>query len=275
MRRYPIHTAMICSLFTVDVYAQLVSVECCHYEGDLLKIGHCTSGPNATQLPEDCQPPGNCVLGFGANTELMGLLCAAEQPELPDEPRAMCTSWVLDDAPVVDECVASPATGINLFTIYDADRDGDLDLRDVAAFQELFHGIPNPTQSDAMLVRVECCFPEASLLSLGLCLSGPGVLDAPPECDSQAACTLGFSDTVQVGDFMHRLCRPESTTTIGPSDFFCSSWVEEGVPIVQSCEATEASGVGSWLVFDDDGDGDLDLVDFASLQRIFESAPGR
>jgi hypothetical protein len=275
MKLYLIHTAMICSLFAVDVYAQLVSVECCHDEDDLLKIGHCTSGPNATELPEDCQPPGHCVLGFGANTELMDLLCAAEPPQLPDEPRVMCTSWVVDDAPVVDECVASAAVEINLFTNYDTDRDGDLDLRDVAAFQELFHGIPNPTQSDAMLVRVECCFPEASLLSLGLCLSGPGVLDAPPACDSRAVCTLGFSDTVQVGDFMYRLCRPESTTTIGPSDFFCSSWAEEGAAIVQSCEATEAFGVGSWLVFDDDNDGDLDLLDFANLQRIFESAPER
>lgn len=275
MRSHQIHTAIFCSLLTVNCFAQLVSVECCHYEEDLLKIGHCTSGPDETQLPENCERPGNCVLAFGANIELMDLLCDAEQPQLPDEPRAMCTSWVLDNAPVVDACVASPAMEINLFTTYDADRDGDLDLRDVALFQELFHEIPNPTQSDATLVRVECCFPEATLRSVGLCLSGPGALNAPLACDLQAACTLGFSGTVEIGDFMYRLCRPESTTTIGPSARFCSSWTEEDVPIVQSCEATDAAGVGSWLVFDDDGDGDLDLMDFASIQRIIESAARR
>ncbi len=266
---------IICSLLGVNCFAQLVSVECCYNEDDLLKIGYCTSGPDGTQLPETCRPPGNCMLAFGANTGLMALLCTGGEPQLPDGPRAMCSSWVLDQAPVVDECIASPLMELNLFTTYDADRDGDLDLVDVAAFQELFHELPNPTQSDAMLVRVECCSPEASLLSLGLCLSGPGVINMPPECDSQAACTLGFSDAVQVGDFPYRLCRPESTTTIGPSDFFCSSWTEEDVPSVQSCQAADAAGVGTWLVFDDDGDGDLDLADFANLQRILESPRGR
>jgi hypothetical protein len=187
----------------------------------------------------------------------------------------MCSSWVLDDAPVLDECVASPAAQIDVFSVYDADRDGDLDLADVAAFQELFRELPNAMQSDAMLVRVECCFPEASLLDLGLCLSGPGGVNMPPDCDSQAACTLGFSDIVQVGDFMYRLCRPESTTTIEPSDFFCSSWTEGSIQIVQSCQASDAAGVGSWLVFDDDSDGDLDLMDFANLQRILDSEAGQ
>ena len=275
MRSNLIHTAVICSLLGVNCFAQLVSVECCYFEEDLLRIGQCTSGPDGTQLPETCRHTGNCMLAFGANTGLMALLCTGDGPQLPDEPRAMCTGWVLDDAPAVDECVASPAMEINLFTTYDADRDGDLDLKDVAAFQELFDEVPNPMQSDAKLVRVECCFPEASLLSLGLCLSGPDVMDAPPECDSQAACTLGFSDTVEIGDFMYRLCRPESSTTIGPSDFLCASWTEEGIPIVHSCQATDASGVGSWLVFDDDDDGDLDLTDFANLQRILESPRGR
>jgi len=275
MRPYPIHIALICSLLAVDCFAQLVSVECCHYEEDLLKIGQCASGPGETQLPENCEPPGHCVLKFGANAELMGLLCDAEQPELPEESRAMCSSWVIDYAPVFDECIASAAAEIDLFSVYDADSDGDLDLRDIALFQELFREIPNPTQSEATLVYVECCFPEATLRSLGLCLSGPYGVEAPPDCDAKAACTLGFSDTIELGDFMYRLCRPESTTTPGPADRFCSSWREEGIPIVQYCEATDAAGVGSWLVFDDDDDGDLDLRDFASIQRIIEPAVGQ
>ncbi len=256
-------------------FAQVVSVQCCAAEHDMVSIGACMSGPSETQTPPTCEPTGTCVLSFGANTDLMDVVCDPDQPDLPNESRAFCTAWRYEGVPVTQQCVVSENVGIDLLSMYDLDYDGDMDLRDLATFQRVYQSMPKQVQGDARLVYAECCFPEVGLRNIGQCLSGPGVPYSPRGCESKATCALGFSAAVEVGDLMYTLCRP-GPATLDRSGSFCLSWrAEENVPIAHHCDAAYAHGVTSFVVFDEDGDGDLDLADFAAFQREFALPPSK
>jgi hypothetical protein len=268
-----IHIGFAYMFLNANGFAQLVSVRCCVVEEDLLRIDECVSGPGNTQTPPGCGPAGTCVLGFTGTTKLPPGLCDPVQTEIPEKPqRAICTSWTDESAPVAQECVAAGAAGNNLLTVFDADGDGDLDDEDLEVFWQGFQPFPNQVQSDARLVYVECCYPEAVLRTIQ-CLSGPGVPYSPQACDSEAMCTLGFSDTIEPGDYLYHLCSPDPTTVPDPSGSFCSSWSTDVVEIAQVCRAAHTSGIAPFVVLDEDGDGDLDLADFAVLQRGFEFPP--
>jgi hypothetical protein len=266
--------SLLSTFFAVRAFAQVVSVDCCVLEEHLLRIGDCLSGPDGTETPSTCRSSATCVLGFGPDDLLAPVLCDPTQPELPDEQRAHCASWVDERLQATDYCVAAQAAGINLFTMYDADGDGDLDLEDVAVFQQTYQSVPKRVQSEAALVSVECCFSEEGLRNMGQCLSGPGVRCSPPVCELHAGCVLGFSDIVELGDYLYELCRGGPDTMPDPDESFCSSWTVEDAPVVQSCTGAYPQGINSFVVSDEDGDADLDLADLAAFQCSFELPPG-
>lgn len=234
------------------------------------------SGPHNAQQPTGCESAGNCALGFGDQTEVPSPLldlCDPEQLELPDQSFSFCTSWGLEGAVITHECAAWESDTLTPFLLLDFDGDGDFDLLDLATFQNSFEPAPNDIQSDALLVSVECCMPQGDELALGLCLSGPAVVYAPAECESSASCILGFSEPLGPGDRLFRLCdagRPELPDL---DDSFCTSWQADQDQAAHFCRAATASGVNLFAVFDDDGDGDLDLKDFAGFQVDFQLAP--
>lgn len=145
---------------------------------------------------------------------------------------------------------------------FDIQFDGDVDLADFARLRFLHRG---------HMVSVECCLPDAGLRGVGPCLSGPGAAEPPSACESGAVCTLGFSET-KPNWLMDRLCRPESTLVHGEAGTFCWSWHSPHASTVALCQAVPAAGVDPFSLLDEDGDGDLDLVDFAVFQRTFELA---
>ncbi|MHC4697337.1 MAG: hypothetical protein ACYTFA_11390 [Planctomycetota bacterium] len=250
---------------------QLVSVECCITYGDLLTIGECLSGPVVTEVPDGCGPVGTCVISFGENQDVAAYACAPDQPGIPHPPRAYCTDWSLEGVEPEHECLADHNSGLDLFATVDADGDGDLDLRDVALFLETLEPVPRVRQSKAHVVSVECCLPAVELLRIGECMSGPGLTHAPGTCRFPASCTIGFSEPVYPGDFLHHLCGTGPPEPPDPADAFCASWYQTGEPAADVCEVDFASGVGSFVTFDSDGDGDLDLADLAVYQREFGS----
>lgn len=234
MKSQILQMALVSLLVIAPGAAQIVSVKCCISEGNLIRIGQCLSGPGDTDAPPACGSIATCVLGYGADTALMPQMCAGDQTDLPDEPRAICSSWIADNVSVVSQCVASADTNFSPFDIYDADRDGDLDLRDIAVFQQVYESVPNEVQSDARLVFVECCTPA----------SDQGSPDSEIATDTLAAgslpvCTLGFSGALGPGDYLYELCRRGSTPKAVAVAAECFSWSEEGVPVVQWCEASD------------------------------------
>lgn len=264
--------------------AQLVSVRCCVEQADLERIGECLSGPGDTSQPSACPPAATCVLGFGDNTKLMAGLCDSEQAVLPNWYRGYCSSWADETVNVVQECVSKPQGGVNLFTVFDDEGDGDLDLRDLAVFGQVYDSTPKLEQSDAVLVYVECCVPESVIRAIGKCLTGPGPSyhctgapggqtcsgnPIPGACDATATCVVGFSSVVEVGDYLNKLCKSGPAILPDPATSYCDSWRLEGIPIGYSCPGSRIAGNTFFVVIDSDGDGDVDLADFSVIQLEF------
>ena len=251
---------------------QLVSVKCCTTAGDLSRIGECLSGPSETEAPAECRSPGTCVLGFGEDVGLATTLCAVDQPQIVDPPRAYCSAWAEEGVEVGYSCIAKETFGVTLFSSWDQDSDGDFDLRDLAFFLQMYESVPAQVQSEGRIVYSECCFSQIGLLEIGDCLSGPGIQDVPAACEAFPTCIIGFSDPVGPSDYMYRLCDAVLTEPPDQTGALCSFWSDDDIPIAQLCRAGVVYGVTFFNVFDDDGDEDLDLVDFAAFQRQFEVA---
>lgn len=249
--------------------AQLVSVRCCTEQADLERIGECISGSGDTSQLTSCPPAATCVLGFGNNTGLMGSLCDSEQVIPPSPFRAYCSEWADESSTVTHECVAKPNASINLFAVYDDDQDGDLDLQDLAVFDQVYDSVPKLEQSDAVLVAVECCVPDSVVRAIGDCLSGPGGMTIPSACDGTATCVVGFSALVELGDWQNKLCASGPAVLPDPSMSLCHSWQTEGIPLAHSCRGSHIAGNSFFVVSDGDGDGDVDLADFSVFQREF------
>ena len=265
-----IQIALIGLLFEGQSYAQVVSVECCISEGSLTRIGQCLSGPDNTTFPPSCGSIGTCVLGFDADTALASEMCDPAQPEIPDELRAVCRSWVAQEASVTQECVASPNTDFSHFEMYDADRDGDLDLRDMAVFQEVYRLLPLRTPSRARLVSVECCISEGNLTRIGECLSGPDNTNIPQTCGSIGTCVLGFDTNTTLLPDMCDLRQPDI-----PDEprAVCKSWVVPESVVAQECVASPHMDFNLFEMHDADSDGDMDLRDMAVFQEGYRSLP--
>lgn len=239
MKSQTLQIALVSLLVIAPGAAQVASVKCCISEGNLIRIGECLSGPEHTDAPPACGSIGTCVLGYGADTTLMPEMCAPGQPDLPDEPRAVCWSWMADNVPITRQCVAAANTNFSQFDIYDADRDGDLDLRDIAVFQQIYKSVPNEVQSDARLVFVECCTPASEQGSTDGVYLEPHMANDPLAAGSLPFCTLGFSAPVGPGDYLYELCRPGPAPE-SKADADCFSWSVKGIPVVQYCEALDA-----------------------------------
>jgi len=262
----------VLTLLAPPVWAQLVSVQCCTEQPDLDRIGECVSGPGGTTRPASCPPAATCVLGFGDDVVLMASLCDPEQVVPPTPFRAYCSEWADETATVVKECVAKSNASINLFTVYDDDQDGDLDLKDLAVFTQVYDSVPKLEQSDAVVVAVECCVPESIVRRIGECLSGPGGMSIPSACTGTATCVVGFSALVEVGDWQYKLCTTGPVELPDASTSFCVSWQTESMPIAHSCRGSHIAGNYFFVVSDTDGDGDVDLADYAVIQREFGQA---
>jgi len=272
MKSRPAVATMVLGVFCPWAEGQLVSVRCCIEQPDLGRIGECISGPDDTSLPSSCPPAAICVLAFGNNTEVMESLCDPTQPVQPIPVRGYCSQWVDENFVVVHECTAKLNASINLFAVFDDEQDGDLDLWDLAVFNQDYDSVPKLEQSDAVVVYVECCVPEGVVRNIGACLSGPGGTTIPTACDAAANCVVGFSALVEVGDWLNKLCASGPRVPPDPSTSYCFSWQSEEIPIVHLCPGSHISGLAMFVVSDSDGDGDVDLCDFAVFQREFEPA---
>jgi len=254
----------------------------------LQRIGECVSGPDVKSQPSPCPPASTCVLGFGDNQAMMVILCDPEQIVPPDPHRGYCSSWTDESVSVVQECVAKPNPSISLFTVFDDEGDGDLDLRDVAVFGQVYDTTPKLEQSDAILVYVECCVPVSVIRATGKCLTGPGPSyhctgnprqvicsgnPIPSTCDAAATCVVGFSSVVEVGDYQYKLCASGPADLPDPSTSYCDSWHMEEIPVVFSCRGSPIAGDSFFVVADSNGDGDVDLADFSVIQIEFELPP--
>lgn len=248
--------------------AQVVSLKCCATANDRFQMGKCMGGPEVHAAPIECSAAATCVVGFGPNTEAMPGLC--DSGIEPDDPaRAYCTEWHHSPTPATTYCVANSNSTITLFEVFDDENDGDLDLADFASFQNAYEPVPKQIQSQAVVVSVECCVPFDGVQRIAGCLSGPGELHDVGFCDLGSICVVGFSQLVEDGDRLNRLCRPGSTELPNTSDAFCTAW-NDGVNVAAfSCQAAQAQGVTPFVVMDNDGDGDLDLQDFAAFQDEF------
>ncbi len=116
--------------------------------------------------------------------------------------------------------------------------------------------------ASAQWVSVRCCVPWWSLEAFGVCLSGPGVEEVPAACSlpgSYVYCNVGCA----VGRAEDR-----PTSELGSSIHIrttCAEWLED--PQYSPCGTSHSTGVDFSAVFDVDGDGDLDLRDYASFQN--------
>ncbi|MDO8629290.1 MAG: hypothetical protein Q7R41_02255 [Phycisphaerales bacterium] len=249
-------------------------------QADLEKIGNCVSGPGGLTRPEDCEPGATCILGFGPDTNLMGQLCDPERTTIPDFSRAYCSGWADESVSIAYECIAKSHPSVTIFEVFDDEQDGDMDLRDINAFQEFYQVAPNQVQCDAILVALECCVPESVVRDIGRCLSGPVVhefvgrppriISTPPPCNEDIRCTLGFSAPVELGDYLYRMCAAGLPIDPNASIGYCSSWEVAETQVVFECPANKAAGVTFFVVSDSDGDDDVDLFDFAAFQRGFD-----
>ncbi len=268
MRQLPI-AMIVSSVASTIACGQLVSVRCCTEQADLQQVRRCLSGPGNTEPPDECPPTATCVLAFGEHQDLMTMLCDAQLAVPPVPLRAYCSSWNDETATVSAECVAKAQASVNLFSVYDDDADGDLDLRDLAGFGQVYGVTPALQQSEAVLVSVECCVPEFLVREIGACLSGPGSNAIPAACDASANCVYGFSAPIELGDWHHTMCAPGNPILPHPSYAYCVSWQNADLPLVFSCRAAQLPGNSFSIVSDEDGDDDVDLADFAFFQRDF------
>ena len=165
----------------------------------------------------------------------MGKMCNPERPEILDEPRAVCNSWGAHDASISKDCVASPNADFNLFKTFDADLDGDLDLWDIAVFQQNYLSLPKQVQSDARLVFVECCTPALENSEATKQTFEVAVAATATTTGMQPTCTLGFSGILEPGDYLYRLCQPTAALNREVGDPSCVSW-NTGDPVVYFCE---------------------------------------
>ncbi len=265
------HVVVIFNLcvFTAVCRAQIVSVRCCAEDADYQRVAQCMSGVYEVVLPPDCPPAAKCVLGFGKNHAAMAALCDPLEPVTPPPRRAQCTSWQDDATVVLAECVAKADPSVNLWSIYDDEGDGDLDLADLAVFQFVYDVTPKLAQSQAMLVYAECCVPESVVRNIGACLSGPEAVDIPPMCDTATNCIFGFSEPVELGDWQNKLCAGGTAELPDPSTAYCTFWEHSELPPTFTCRGAQLPGHSLFIIADDDGDADVDLSDFAAFQRDF------
>jgi hypothetical protein len=83
-------------------------------------------------------------------------------------------------------------------------------------------------------------------------------------------CVLGFRENVEL---MSALCDSQRPVTRPPERAHCASWADETALAVQECVAKSQPSVNLWSVFDDEGDGDFDLVDLAGFQDVYQVTP--
>lgn len=254
--RWPL-VALVGLVLSGQAAAQVVSVSCCISEGNLTRIGECLSGPENDTFPPGCGSIVTCVLGFGGDTAIMDVMCDPARPELPDEPRAVCKSWTATEAQVTQECIAVPNTDFNLFEMYDADGDGDMDLRDAAAFQKIYQSVPKEVQSEARLVYVECCVP-----------AGGGA-------DTTPTCTLGFDGVIEPGDYMYELCVPGSFPTPHTPGLLCESWSVGYVPAMYLCEGADVCDDRCTAESDGESEGMGCLAAFGARGEPSEAEAGK
>ncbi|MBI3834155.1 MAG: hypothetical protein HY287_07490 [Planctomycetes bacterium] len=243
-------------------------MKCCVVESDLAKFSQCATDPVTSTAPDSCSAGATCVLGFGADQSNMQFLCDLEATPV-DPPRAYCTEWHAGAAQPQAFCVAKANASVNLFSTYDEDDDGDLDLADFGVFQDLYEPVPKQIQSDAVVASVECCLPFSGAQRIAECLSGPGECHDLGYCDLGSICVVGLSAAVDVGDYMDRICAEGTTELPDPQSAFCISWVDPSIDAAFICQAAFAEGITPFVVMDNDGDGDLDLLDFAAFQNDF------
>lgn len=155
--------------------------------------------------------------------------------------------------------------GIDLFSVFDDDQDGDLDLIDVAVFMNTYDPAPKRVQSDARPVAAACCFTLNNQRSAGECLSGPDVLHSVESCDNQGICSIGFSALIEPGDYLYKMCAPAPSIPKDNSSAACAFWSHVPEPIAFSCVASYDPGITPFVTFDADGDGDFDLSDLAAV----------
>lgn len=229
-------------VFSRTASAQLVSVRCCTSQADLEQVGNCISGPGNTNHPSPCAAGATCVLGFGSSVEMMERLCAPDQQTVPSQSRGHCDSWVDAAAKVEHECVARPTTGVTLFESFDDEQDGDFDLRDLAVFAGAYNAVPKQVQSDARLVSLKCCVPEDVIRDIGVCLSGPGGETIPAACTHDMHCVAGFSEPLEAGDYLYRICASPSSVTPDSPNGLCSSWEDPEVQSAFECPVSKRAG---------------------------------
>jgi hypothetical protein len=244
--------------------AQLVSIRCCTEETHLAAVDDCVSGDGELSQPKTCPAGATCVLQFGEDAALAGRLCDPRQLSIPHPTRGHCNTWEINDAAVAHECVAVPALGVNLFTVWDDDGDGDVDESDVALFEAAAEVVPKIEQSLATLTFLECCFADFAIM-----LSGPGIAATSAE----ANCLAGFTKPVEAGDYLHELCASTSPEPIEPAMGFCVTWHSASPTASFFCPASSPATNDLFVIADEDEDGDVDLFDFAAFQNDLMADP--
>ena len=265
-------TAAILPVIVAPAHAQLVGVECCVIEGYLQRIGLCASGPEADEMPLECVPAVACFGEFEDDASSAKLCLDAPDGDGEVSARSFCSSWRVDGTNVARRCALSEVA-IDLFALCDDDRDGDLDLRDVAVFQNTFPLVPNAQQPQANPFVAECCVDEGALLGLGGCLGGPGAQFPGSGCDGEVSCVIGFAEPVGPGDELFQLCRAGEPQL--PTSGRETCVVMEDVPFtpVFRCQAAPLPGISTFVMYDWDLDGDLDLADYSAFLASPAAAP--
>jgi hypothetical protein len=120
--------------------------ECCLAEDGLRRLGNCLSGPGIDTQPAGCESHLSCVIGFDAPVgpgDEMFQLCRAGEPLPPKTGLETCVG--IEDTPFVPafECQAAPLPGVDTFSTFDGDADGDFDLADYARYQYSL-AVPTP-----------------------------------------------------------------------------------------------------------------------------------
>lgn len=255
-------------------FGQIIGVRCCVGNDDMRSIGPCVSGPGVIEQPSDCLPSASCVIGFGGgslSSDLREELCVSTVIGNEIESGQHCVSWGVNPAWLPDVCVAKDDAQSMVAELFDADLDGDLDARDVAAFQRNF-SLPEETCSLARLVSAKCCFDNDDLRRIGDCVSGPASSFVPLECGSIGTCTLELNQGSPTSDLPLCLCDPNADTPIREEpQGICSQWLDVRTPVTDTCLASKAFHLNFLSVLDFDEDGDFDLRDLALFQIDFEA----
>lgn len=126
----------------VQSEARIVSVDCCYPGASLRAFGNCISGPGITPNISDCEFLSACEIGYSSPVEpgdfLFDLLCDLPPVTLPEPVESYCFSWSETNVVPVQTCGSSGGMGIPRTLETDVDNDGDLDLKDFAAFMVAF-----------------------------------------------------------------------------------------------------------------------------------------